>query len=198
METLDLLLSSSRTPPAFVYLHHPHQPTSSLKWPARGRICKVDAVESCTPKLLWSAIISRLEGKDAGVMDTMDMFLRALRTLQATSTAKSATGKDKGKGKAKAATALELEPVCIVITKAERLPKVLGHHWTALTRLAELVSPSLPPLPAMPPEQQWTDDGSGGNTNLRGHGVQRPMGRATSTSRRRARTCASVSPTTFP
>jgi hypothetical protein len=43
-------------------------------------------------------------------------------------------GKGKGKGKEKEGA------VSIVITKAERLPRIMGSGWAVMTRLAELVS----------------------------------------------------------
>jgi hypothetical protein len=43
-------------------------------------------------------------------------------------------GKAKGKGKEKEGA------VSIVITKAERLPRIMGSGWAVMTRLAELVS----------------------------------------------------------
>jgi len=129
MDTLALLLSTP-VPPPFIYIHHPHCPTSSLDFPDVS--VKVDGVECHTPKLLLSAIISRLEGKDGGLVDTLDTFIRRLRVYS------GGDGKSKAKGKGK-----EREKdgvVSIVITKAERLPRVLGSGWAVMTRLAELVS----------------------------------------------------------
>jgi hypothetical protein len=90
----------------------------------------VDGIECHTPKLLWSAIISRLEGKDGGLVDSLDAFIRRLKTYQGG----EMKGKGKGKGKEKEGA------VSIVITKAERLPRIMGSGWAVMTRLAELVS----------------------------------------------------------
>lgn len=139
MDTLDLLVSSS-TPPPFIFIHHPHHPTTSLDWPDRIKRYRIDAIECHTPKLLWSAIISRLEGRDAGLVDSMDTLLRCLRGVKRP----LANGTSKAKGKERAIpnghSSGDGAGLCILITKAERLPRVLGQTWTALTRLAELVS----------------------------------------------------------
>lgn len=131
MDTLSLLLSTP-VPPSFIYIHHPHCPTSSLEFPEVS--AKVDGIECHTPKLLLSAIISRLEGRDGGLVDTLDTFFRRLRTSQ------GGDGKVKGKGKGKGKEKEREGAVSIVITKAERLPRVLGSGWAVMTRLAELVS----------------------------------------------------------
>jgi hypothetical protein len=95
----------------------------------------VDGIECHTPKLLWSAIISRLEGKDGGLVDSLDTFIRRLRSHRNGGEI-NGKGKSKGKGKEK-----EKEgAVSIVITKAERLPRIMGSGWAVMTRLAELVS----------------------------------------------------------
>jgi hypothetical protein len=135
MDTLELLLSTP-SPPPFIYIHHPHQPTSSLTLTLPPASARVDAIECHTAKLLWSTIISRLEGKDAGVVDSLDMFIRRLRVFAEGS--ESGKGKNKGKGKEREAG----KRFSIVVTKAERLPKVMGSGWAVTTRLAELVSPS--------------------------------------------------------
>lgn len=136
MDTLSLLLSTP-SPPPFIYVHHPHSPTSSLAFP--GVSAKVDGIECHTPKLLWSAVISRLEGKDGGVIDSLDTFIRRLRSNR-DEVEINGKGKSKGKGKEKEG------PVSIVITKAERLPRIMGSGWAVMTRLAELVSCCSPPL----------------------------------------------------
>lgn len=163
METLDLLLRTPHPPP-FIYVHHPHQPTTSLAWPvAAHTTCRVDAIECHTPKLLWSAIASRLElakgrtstsSTEPGQVDSMDTFLRRLRAVgQAGGSANGhmangTGGSRKGKGKATvnghtdvAGSRGQRTGMCmsIVITKAERLPRVMGQTWTVMTRLAELV-----------------------------------------------------------
>jgi hypothetical protein len=48
--------------------------------------------------------------------------------------------KGKGKGKEKEEE-WGRQAISIVITKAERLPKVMGSGWAVMTRLAELVGP---------------------------------------------------------
>jgi origin recognition complex subunit 5 len=133
MDTLALLLAAP-CPPPFIYLHHPHCPTSSLEFPETST--RVDAIECHTPKLLWSAIISKLEGRDAGLIDTLDTFVRRLRSSHIDN---GVNGKVKGKGKGKEKEKEEKGAVSIVITKAERLPRVMGSGWAVMTRLAELV-----------------------------------------------------------
>lgn len=151
METLSLLLSSP-TPPPFIYLHHPHHPTTSIAWPGSAKRCKIDAIECHNPKLLWSAIVSKLEDHDAGLIDSMDTFLRRLRALghpqaRVNGVVNGTKGKGKGKGKERETTmgnghtAGEGKSLYVIITKAERLPRVLGQNWTVMTRLAELVCP---------------------------------------------------------
>jgi origin recognition complex subunit 5 len=135
MDTLALVLSTP-SPPAFIYIHHPHQPTSSVALNLPPASARVDAIECHTAKLLWSTIISRLEGKDAGVVDSLDMFIRRLRIFA------EGTGEVKGRGKGKEKEREDGKRFSIVVTKAERLPKVMGSGWAVMTRLAELVSPS--------------------------------------------------------
>jgi origin recognition complex subunit 5 len=129
MDTLALLLSTP-SPPPFIYIHHPHSPTSSLEFPEVS--AKVDGIECYTPKLLWSAIISRLEGKDGVLVDSLDTFIRRLRSHRNEG---EINGKSRGKGKGRE----KEEAVSIVITKAERLPRIMGSGWAVMTRLAELV-----------------------------------------------------------
>jgi len=133
MDTLSLLLSTP-SPPPFIYIHHPHSPTSSLAFPEVS--AKVDGIECYTPKLLWSAIISRLEGKDGGLVDSLDTFIRRLRSHRNEG---ETNGKGKGKGKGKGREKETESAVSIVITKAERLPRIMGSGWAVMTRLAELV-----------------------------------------------------------
>lgn len=133
MDTLALLLSTP-SPPPFIYVHHPHHPTSSLSLPVVS--ARVDAIECHNAKLLWSTIISRLEGKDAGVVDSLDSFIRRLRVF----TEGPAEVKVRGKGKGREKEREGGKQVSIVVTKAERLPKVMGSGWSVMTRLAELVS----------------------------------------------------------
>jgi origin recognition complex subunit 5 len=137
MDTLSLLLSTPYAPP-FIYLHHPHQPTTSLDFPPRASQARVDAIECHTPKILWSAIISRLDGErsDAGLVDSLDGFVRTLKSVGTGRT--SVKGKGKGKEKEEE---WGRQAISIVITKAERLPKVMGSGWAVMTRLAELVGP---------------------------------------------------------
>ena len=159
MDTLALILSS-QTPPPFIYIHHPHHPTTSLEWPSSIKGYRVDAIECNTPKTIWSAIISRLEGGDAGLVDSMDTFLRRLRLLapaqapgqygngNASSKTPKANGSVRAKGKGKEMklinghSNMNERGLCVVITKAERLPRVFGQNWTVMTRIAELVGPS--------------------------------------------------------
>jgi origin recognition complex subunit 5 len=136
MDTLSLLLSTP-SPPPFIYIHHPHCPTSSLNFPDVS--ARVDGVECHTPKLLLSAILSRLEGKDGGLVDTLDTFIRRLRVYHGG----DGKGKTKRKGKGKEKEKEGERAISIVITKAERLPRVLGSGWAVMTRLAELVSSQL-------------------------------------------------------
>jgi origin recognition complex subunit 5 len=136
MDTLALLLSTP-SPPPFIYIHHPHQPTSSLTLDLPPASARVDAIECHTAKLLWSTIISRLDGKDAGVVDSLDMFIRRLRVFaEGPETGK---GRVKGKGKEKEKDKDDGKRFSIVVTKAERLPKVMGSGRAVMTRLAELV-----------------------------------------------------------
>jgi origin recognition complex subunit 5 len=146
-EILRTLLSSPHAP-SFIYLHHPHTPTSALDFeiPSNVRLARIDAIEHYNPRLLYSGIISQLGG-DAGEISTWDGLVRALRDVVGERDEK---GKGKGKGKGKArmngnglATGHEEEGerrVVVVITKAERLRNVLGGGWSVITRLAELVS----------------------------------------------------------
>lgn len=115
----------------------------------------MDAIECNTPKTIWSAIISRLEGGDAGLMDSMDTFLRRLRLISrargsvqnSTSKTSKVNGSARAKGKGKELESglgnghsnMDERGMCVVITKAERLPRVFGQNWTVMTRLAELV-----------------------------------------------------------
>ena len=152
MDTLALLVQTA-TPPPFIYIHHPHHPTTSLEWPATIKGYRVDAIECHSPKMMWSAIISRLEGGDGGMVDSMDAFLRRLRAVgqEGTSTSTSRTttangsARSKGKGKEKELMnghrngSIQEVGMSVIITKAERLPKVFGQNWTVMTRLSELV-----------------------------------------------------------
>jgi origin recognition complex subunit 5 len=150
MDTLTLLVLTP-LPPPFIYIHHPHQPTTSLSLPSSTNQARVDAIECYTPKILWSAIVSRLEGKDAGLIDNLDTFIRRLKGAGQAgwrpdgNTKKSLKGKEKEKAK-------EVDEgrraMSIVITKAERLPKIMGSGWAVMTRLSELVGPLTGPGPA--------------------------------------------------
>jgi len=65
-------------------------------------------------------------------VDSLDTFIRQLRSQHVEG---GNDGRSNGKGKAK-----EKEgAVSIVITKAERLPRIMGSGWAVMTRLAELV-----------------------------------------------------------
>jgi origin recognition complex subunit 5 len=149
MDTLSLLVSTP-SPPPFVYIHHPHQQTTSLSLPSSINQARVDAIECYTPKILWSAIISRLEGKDAGLIDSLDTFIRRLKgTGQAGGRSDGNVKKSlKGKEKEKERVVDEgRRAMSIVITQAERLPKIMGSGWAVMTRLSELVGRSTGPGP---------------------------------------------------
>jgi hypothetical protein len=66
-------------------------------------------------------------------VDSLDTFIRRLRSHR-NGGEMNGKGKAKGKGKEKEGA------VSIVITKAERLPRIMGSGWAVMTRLAELVS----------------------------------------------------------
>ncbi|EIW70339.1 hypothetical protein TREMEDRAFT_68006 [Tremella mesenterica DSM 1558] len=61
--TLHALLSNPYSPP-FIYIHHPHHPSSSpsvlSSFPPNCLVTKVDGVEHHTPRLLYSSILSQL------------------------------------------------------------------------------------------------------------------------------------------
>ena len=70
-------------------------------------------------------------------MDSLDTFIRRLRSY---GNEGEINGKGKGKGKGKEKDKEKEGAVSIVITKAERLPRIMGSGWAVMTRLAELVS----------------------------------------------------------
>ncbi|WRT66411.1 uncharacterized protein IL334_003367 [Kwoniella shivajii] len=128
--------------PSFIYLHHPHHPSTSLPpLPSDGAIAKLDAVEHNTPRLLLSGILNKL-GQEEEV-NTFDGFAIRLRSWW---NDRSHRGKGKGKSKTKInghtsgydGYDVDEEQVIIMITKAERLRLVLGNGWSIITRLAEL------------------------------------------------------------
>ena len=69
-------------------------------------------------------------------MDSLDSFIRRLKVFAEA----PAEGKGRGKGKGREKEREGGKQVSIVVTKAERLPKVMGSGWSVMTRLAELVS----------------------------------------------------------
>lgn len=70
------------------------------------------------------------------MVDSLDSFIRTLRVFA--EGASEVKGRGKGKGREKEREGGK--QVSIVVTKAERLPKVMGSGWSVMTRLAELVS----------------------------------------------------------
>jgi len=138
MDTNDTLFSSSSAPP-FIYLHHPHHPSSSAvpELPTRCMVAHLDAIEHHTPRLLLSGALNRLDPDGEGEVSTWDGFSRRLREIWTKS-------RSKGKGEADETDETEggkERRVILIITKAERLRTVLGRNWAVITRLAELVRP---------------------------------------------------------
>ena len=128
-DTLHNVLSSPNAPP-FIYLHHPHHPTTSAvpAFPSRCLVAHVDAIEHHNPRLLYSGVINKLAPSDEeGEINTWDGFARRLREF-----GRKGNGKRQVDG--------EERQVVVVITKAEKLRTVLGGGWAVITRLAELVS----------------------------------------------------------
>lgn len=91
--------------------------------------------------MVYAGALSRLAGalgkeaerereRDGREVLSWDVFARGLTSIWATHT---------GKGKARDRGEDEGQ-VVLLVTKAERLKSVLGAEWTAMTRLAELVS----------------------------------------------------------
>lgn len=70
------------------------------------------------------------------MVDSLDSFIRRLRVFAEGAAEVKGRGKGKGRDKEREGG----KQVSIVVTKAERLPKVMGSGWSVMTRLAELVS----------------------------------------------------------
>lgn len=149
MDTLSTLLSFPSAPP-FIYLHHPHHPTTAIEpqLPERCSVARLDAVEHHSARLFYAGALAKVSaalavtrktgirhdpGGDGREVLTWDAFAKGLRSLWA---------KHAGKGKspAKGETDEDEGQIVLLITKAERLRGVLGPGWTALTRMNELVS----------------------------------------------------------
>lgn len=146
MDTLSTLLAFPGAP-AFVYLHHPHHPTSAVKpgLPERCSVARLDLIELNSARLFYACALARVSaalavtrktgirhdpGGDGREVLTWDAFAKGLRTLWS---------KHAGKGKGRAEEGNDDGQIVLVITKAERLRAVLGSSWTALTRMNELV-----------------------------------------------------------
>lgn len=164
---LSTLLSTPYAP-GFVYLHHPHTPSASAipPPPAGGAHAQISAIEYNTARLLYTALLYRLAEASGGVwaageVRTWDGFARGLRTLwrdRAGRASGSGSGERGDGGRAKLSRKgkeKEVLPVpapevleggaqegnwVVVITHAERLPRILGAQWAVLTRISELVS----------------------------------------------------------
>jgi origin recognition complex subunit 5 len=163
---LSTVLTTPHAPP-FIYQHHPHTPVSSALPEARPGLVQahLSAVEYNTPRLLYSGIlrrIARAAGTEwkGGDVRTWDGFSRGLQSLWtgrsgavarkgSVGKANSVRGSRKGKERAVETPRLEEgadgEPLdeewnwVLVISHAERLPRILGPQWAVLTRLSELV-----------------------------------------------------------
>lgn len=156
----------------FIYLHHPHTPTSaSIPRPSPSASlvqAQISAIEYNNAKLLYSGILHRMAASTGtewtgGEVRTWDGFSRGLRSLKAgtagqASASGGSTGREKGaktvkgsrKGKEKEVVNEDKEDGSegikeelnwvVLITHAERLPRILGSQWAVITRLSELVS----------------------------------------------------------
>ena len=142
-DTLLTLLSHPSSPP-FIYLHHPHHPSSSALPSFSTRHTPpaiLDAIEYYTSRLLYSGILPKL-GIDAGEIGTWDAFVRELR-VASDGKKKSSRKKEKVNGHVNGdgnGMEDEHDPMIVIITHAERLRSVLGGEWAVVTRLTELVS----------------------------------------------------------
>lgn len=143
MEDLATLLAHPGAP-GLIHLHHPHHPSSAIRpdFPERCKVVRLDAVEHHTQRLVYAGALSRLASamgkeaekerdRDGREVLSWDVFARGLRALWTTYT---------GKGKGRARKEEDEGQIVLLVTKAERLKSVLGAEWTAMTRLAELVS----------------------------------------------------------
>ena len=149
--------------PGFIYLHHPHHPSSSTtpELPSRCTVLLLDAIEHFTARILYTSAVRQLDGGYEGDITTWDGFARALADgwarkqgagePLANGTTSSTASSIKGKGKARAEQGpngslpnghpgtTDEGQVVLLISHAERLRHVLGSNWSVLTRLAELV-----------------------------------------------------------
>ncbi|WVR07082.1 hypothetical protein IAU60_004121 [Kwoniella sp. DSM 27419] len=138
---LEALLDHSPSP-SFIYVHHPHHPSTSLPIPPGLVSAQIDLVEYHTPRLLLSGIGSRITGQDAEI-STFDGLSLKLRTWWNGRSLKArAKGKAKINGDAEGVMGDIMEEkedqVILVFTHAERFRLVLGTGWSVMTRLAEL------------------------------------------------------------
>ncbi|WWD17262.1 hypothetical protein CI109_101700 [Kwoniella shandongensis] len=137
--TLQTLLSHAPAP-QFIYLHHPHHPSTQLPpIPESCHVARIDTVEYHTPRLLLSGILNKFSGgaDDVGEVNTWDGFSLKLREWW--SVRKNRKGKGKAIGNSEVnGNARGEEMLVVMITKAERLRLVLGNGWTVITRLSEL------------------------------------------------------------
>lgn len=139
-------------PPTFLYLHHPHHPSSQAFPPVsvldpECLVVRVNTVEYFNLRLFLSGLLYKLtialgQSDDGVEVADWDAFRRKVDSV--VDAAESAA---KGKGK-KRAQALndevhgsDLEPkrLTILVDKAERLKTVLGPHWHVMSRLNEFV-----------------------------------------------------------
>lgn len=144
--------------PGFIYLQHPHTPTSSsVPTPSPGSIqAQVSAIEYNTARLLYSGILHRIAISigttwTGGEVRTWEGFSRGLKTLwdglnSQGRSRRPVKGSKKGKEKEVAPIEAEVGGTgeerlnwVVLVTHAERLPRILGPQWSVLTRLAELV-----------------------------------------------------------
>lgn len=171
MDPLSPLLSSQYAP-AFIHLHHPHHPSTSIPRPSlpstygntgtTPKYAQVDLIELNTPKLLYSAILHRLAaGRDAGrgldrEASSWDEFAQGMRDVMSVGTEGRAGKKSAvaavdglhrvgGEGE-KQGRAGDGGRAVVMITHAERLRSVLESRWAGITRAGELVSASFAPL----------------------------------------------------
>lgn len=155
-EELVTLLSHTHAPP-FIYLHHPHHPSSSAIpiIPDRCTLLLLDAIEHFNSRVLYTSALKQLDETYEGDITSWDGFARALSEIWASRSGSSkslvngSSSAKKGKGKAKATSRDGALPngrtentgdgqIVLLILHAERLRNVLGSNWSVITRLAEL------------------------------------------------------------
>ncbi|KAK4683415.1 hypothetical protein P7C73_g6854, partial [Tremellales sp. Uapishka_1] len=142
---LSTLLSQPSSPP-FIYLHHPHHPSSSALpavLPSRCLVARLDAYEHYTPRLLLSGALNKLVPTEEGVeISTWDGFARRLKGIWSDLSRSTANGHGDKKSKGKVKDAFHGDEtsiqIVVVVTKAERLRIVLGSGWSVITRIAEM------------------------------------------------------------